>query len=159
MTETQPPMTREELDMARATLAGIDQCTARIVAGFASRNTLSKTELPEVIEIVRSALLKPHLPDEPALAEPEIKYEPATPAQIKQSIRPDALISFFDGKPYKMLKRHLSTYGFDPASYRNAFGLPRDYPMVAPSYSEARSRLAKDLGLGRRSGPRIADAA
>ena len=75
--------------------------------------------------------------------------ERPTAAQIRKSITPDALTSFVDGKRYKTLKRHLSKHGLDPHSYRAKFGLPTDYPMVSPSYSEARSALAKNIGLGR----------
>lgn len=71
-----------------------------------------------------------------------------TKAEIKKSIQPDALISFVDGKSYKSLKRHLSGHGYTPESYRETFGLAKDYPMVAPSYSAARSALAKSMGLG-----------
>jgi predicted transcriptional regulator len=72
----------------------------------------------------------------------------ATPAQIRKSITRDALISFEDGKPYKTLKRHLTTFGLTIEQYRAKWGLPADYPTVAPSYSEARSAMAKALGLG-----------
>ena len=71
-----------------------------------------------------------------------------TKAEIKKSIGADALVSFVDGKSYKSLKRHLSGHGHTPESYRATFGLPKDYPMVAPSYSAARSALAKSMGLG-----------
>lgn len=82
----------------------------------------------------------------PAPAE-EVVEKP-TPAQIRKSITPDALISFIDGKQYKMLKRHLRAHGLDPHAYRERYGLPADYPTTAPSYSEQRSALAKGLGLG-----------
>ncbi|WGM46817.1 Transcriptional regulatory protein ros [Brevundimonas sp. NIBR10] len=71
-----------------------------------------------------------------------------TKAEIKKSIQPDMLISFVDGKSYKSLKRHLARHGYTPESYRNTFGLGKDYPMVSPSYSAARSALAKSMGLG-----------
>ena len=73
-----------------------------------------------------------------------------TRAQIRKSITHDALVSFEDGKSYKTLRRHLATRGLTPADYRAKWGLPADYPMVAPAYSEARSQLAKSLGLGQR---------
>ena len=72
----------------------------------------------------------------------------ATPAQIRKSITPEALISFEDGKPYKTLKRHLTTHGMTVAEYKAKWGLPNDYPTTAPAYSEARSAMAKALGLG-----------
>ena len=87
---------------------------------------------------------------------PEV--EKATPAEIKRSITPDALISFIDGKPYKTLKRHLTGHGLDPQSYRLRYGLPADYPMVATNYAAQRSELAKSLGLGR-ARPSLVEAA
>ena len=75
-----------------------------------------------------------------------------TAAQIKKSIRPEALISFEDGKPYRTLKRHLTRLGMTPAEYREKWGLASDYPMVAPDYSARRSELAKQLGFGQKGG-------
>lgn len=86
-------------------------------------------------------LVPPDMTDEP-------EVEPATKAQIRNSITPDHLTSFLDGKQYKSLKRHLNTHGHTPESYRAKFGLPADYPMVAASYAAQRSELAKSLGLG-----------
>ena len=81
-------------------------------------------------------------------------------AEIRKSITPDALISFIDGKPYKTLKRHLTTHGLDPAGYRAKYGLPADYPIVSEKYSAARSELARMLGLGQsRKGTDKADTA
>lgn len=74
----------------------------------------------------------------------------ATRAQIRRSITAEGLISFEDGRSYKTLKRHLTGKGLTPAQYREKWGLPHDYPMVAPSYSEARSAMARELGLGQR---------
>ena len=92
---------------------------------------------------------------------PEI--EKPTAAQIRKSVTPDHLISFLDGKPYRSLKRHLTSQGMTPAEYRQKFGLPHDYPMVAASYAAARSELAKNLGLGQirrdRAAARRAEAA
>lgn len=84
-----------------------------------------------------------------------------TPSQIRKSIAPDALISFVDGKPYKTLKRHLSGAGKTIEQYRERFGLPRDYPSTAASYSEQRSALAKSLGLGqlrKNAAPKVAES-
>jgi predicted transcriptional regulator len=75
-----------------------------------------------------------------------------TPAQIRRSITPDALVSFEDGKSYKTLKRHLSTRGLSVEQYKAKWGLPADYPVVSPNYSAARSAMAKTLGLGQKSG-------
>ncbi len=79
--------------------------------------------------------------------------EPLVPAvPIKKSITDDHIISLEDGKPYKALKRHLTGLGLTPATYREKWGLPADYPMVAPSYSRQRTELAKSMGLGRKPG-------
>ena len=82
-----------------------------------------------------------------------------TAAQIRKSITPDALISFIDGKPYKMLQRHLTAHGLTTNAYRERFGLPLNYPMTALSYSAARSALARKMGLGRKAAPKPATLA
>ena len=69
-------------------------------------------------------------------------------AQVRKSVRQDGIVSFIDGKTYKTLKRHLTSHGLDPRAYRDRYGLPADYPMVAPNYAAARSHLAKQMGLG-----------
>jgi predicted transcriptional regulator len=76
-----------------------------------------------------------------------LEYKPAV--SIEESLAsPDQILSLIDGKPYKALKRHLSTHGLTPAEYRSRYGLPVDYPLVAPSYSAARREVARKLGLG-----------
>jgi len=74
-----------------------------------------------------------------------------TPAQVRKSIMPEALISFEDGKPYRLLKRHLRTLGLTPEEYRAKWGLPADYPMTAPGYAAKRSEFAKAAGFGRKT--------
>jgi predicted transcriptional regulator len=131
------------------------ELAAEIVAAYVKNNSVSPSELPKLLTNVYAALnglATGHSAPVP-VAEPAV--EKATPAQIRKSIRPDALISFVDGKPYKTLKRHLGTHGLDPHSYRQRYGLPSDYPTVAPSYAAQRSALAKGFGLGR-SGSRKA---
>ena len=118
--------------------------TAEIVAAYAAGNKIKADELPALISSVHGALSTAGQPEAPA--EPETPKP--TASQVKKSISQDALISFVDGRPYKSLKRHLATHGMSPDDYRAKFGLPRDYPMVAPSYSAQRSELAKKLGLG-----------
>ena len=106
--------------------------------------------LADLIASVHRGLVGLRTPSEPA----KVEVEKPSPAQIRKSITHDGLVSFVDGKTYKTLKRHLTGAGLDPASYRQRYGLPSDYPMTAPSYSEQRSALAKSLGLGqqRRTG-------
>lgn len=103
---------------------------------------------PLVIQSVH-ATLKSLAADEPAEA-PQPRGDPAVP--IDQSVTPDYIVSLEDGKKFKSLKRHLrAAYGMTPEEYRAKWGLPHDYPMVAPNYAAARSQLAKDMGLGRKA--------
>lgn len=118
--------------------------TAGIVAAYVSNNHVQVGELSALIAATHAALAG--LGQHAAAAEPEI--ERPTPAQIRKSITNDSLISFEDGKPYKTLRRHLTQHGLTPEAYREKWGLPRDYPMTAPSYSAKRSELARALGLG-----------
>ena len=122
------------------------ELTTEIVSAYVSRNHLQPTELAALISSVHAALGNLSKAAEPA----GLAFEKPTSAQIRKSITPDALISFLDGKPYKTLKRHLTKHGLDMAGYRERFGLPYDYPATAASYSEARSALARNLGLGRK---------
>ena len=114
--------------------------TTDIVASHVSNNTVAITDLPQLIQQVYSALANVGLT---ALSRPQ----PAVP--IKKSITPDYLFCLEDGKKLKMLKRHLKTkYNLTPEEYRERWGLPADYPMVAPRYAQQRSELAKKIGLG-----------
>jgi predicted transcriptional regulator len=112
-----------------------------IVSAYVSANHIQRSELPGLIADVHSALsnLGKEAPE-------AVKAEPPVP--IKQTIKPDYIISLEDGKRYKSLTRHLSSRGITPVQYREKWGLRPDYPMVAPNYSKARSELAKALGLG-----------
>lgn len=117
--------------------------TTDIVAAYVSKNHLSPTDVPGLVATVHGALAGL------TQAQPVAEEQPLlTPAEIRKSITPDALVSFLDGKPYKTLKRHLTMHGLNPAVYRERFGLPADYPMVSANYSARRSQLAKELGLG-----------
>jgi len=120
------------------------ELAADLVSAYVSNNSVPAIELPALILQVHAALVGLAAPTAPAQED----IEKATSGQIKKSITPDALISFIDGKPYKTLKRHLTTHGLDFETYRRRYGLPNDYPTVAANYSAARSALAKDLGLG-----------
>ncbi len=125
------------------------EMTAEIVAAYVVKNSVRPADLPALIMSVHAALAEQTKPD----AAPAPEAEPPKPAvPIKKSVTDDYLISLFDGRKFKSLKRHLSAeHGMTPAEYRTMFGLPKDYPMVAPAYAKQRSSLAKSLGLGRRS--------
>lgn len=110
---------------------------------------LKLDDLPNVIRTIYGALRDAGGPAT-IVATPATTKEPLTAKQIRDSITDDALISFEDGKPYKMLRRHLGIAGLTPQTYREKWGLPNDYPMTAPGYSAKRSELAKAAGLGRK---------
>lgn len=121
--------------------------TTDIVAAYLSKNHLPPGDVPGLVLTVHAALasLATSIPSPGASAGPA----PLTPAEIRKSITPDALVSFLDGRPYKTLGRHLLAYGLTPDSYRRKFGLPVDYPTVSPNYSVRRSELAKAHRFGR----------
>ena len=120
------------------------EMTADIVSAYVGNNSVSAEALPALIANIHAALSG--VSNGPVEAEPEPK-EPAVP--IRKSIAPDFLICPEDGRKFKSLKRHLRTkYDMSPEEYRNKWGLPKDYPMVAPNYAKARSELAKSMGLG-----------
>jgi predicted transcriptional regulator len=119
--------------------------TADIVANYVAANNIAASELPSLIRNVYGALSG----DVETSAPPSAAVK-LTSAQIRKSITTDRLVSFEDGKGYRMLKRHLTLRDLTPAAYREKWGLPKDYPMVAPSYSAARSDMAKKIGLGQR---------
>jgi len=120
------------------------QLTANIVSAYVSNNTVPSAEIPNLIGQIHSALLRVSGGPAPTPAEP---LKPAVP--LKRSITSDYLVCLEDGKKFKSLKRHLRTqYGMTPEQYREKWGLPPDYPMVAPNYAAARSQLAKQMGLG-----------
>jgi predicted transcriptional regulator len=118
---------------------------ADIVASYVSANTIPAQDVPALIGTVFSTL---HAMGNGHSVEPVAKPTPAVP--IKKSVTPDYIICLEDGLSFKSLKRHLmAKYGLTPEAYRQKWGLPADYPMVAPNYAAARSKLAKDSGLGR----------
>ena len=120
------------------------ELTADIAAAYLSANTVPAAELPGLIQTIHNAL------SGVTSGAPAPAAEPAKPAvPVKKSITPDYLISLEDGKKYKSLKRHLRTkYSMTPEDYRTKWGLPKDYPMVAPNYAKARSEMARSMGLG-----------
>jgi predicted transcriptional regulator len=119
--------------------------TADIVSAYVSHNSTPASEIPALISQIHAALLR--VSNGRAEVAP---LEPAKPAvPVKKSITPDHLVCLEDGKHFKSLKRHLRTqYNMTPEQYRDKWGLPADYPMVAPNYAVARSQLAKKMGLG-----------
>ncbi|MCH8948638.1 MAG: MucR family transcriptional regulator [Acidobacteria bacterium] len=122
--------------------------TTRIVAAHVANNPIAAAELPSVIATVHQALA--------ALGPEEAAPKPKPAVPIKQSVKPEYIVCLDDGKKLKMLKRHLRTaYNMTPAEYRERWGLPRDYPMVAPNYAKQRSALAKKIGLGRKPGTKV----
>jgi MucR family transcriptional regulator, transcriptional regulator of exopolysaccharide biosynthesis len=117
---------------------------AEIVSAYVSNNSVPASDLPNLIAEVHRALNSTHA----GTTEPE--PEPLKPAvNPKRSVFPDYIVCLEDGKKFKSLKRHLRThYDLSPEEYREKWGLPADYPMVAPNYAAARSQLAKQMGLG-----------
>ncbi len=120
------------------------ELAADIVSAYVSNNSVSVQELPQLIGEVHAALTRV------ATGVVEAPAEPAKPAvPVKRSVSNDYIICLEDGKKFKSLKRHLRTqYNLSPEQYREKWGLPADYPMVAPNYAAARSALAKQMGLG-----------
>ncbi|MBX9745795.1 MAG: MucR family transcriptional regulator [Hyphomonadaceae bacterium] len=120
------------------------EMTSEIVSAYVSANELSPQDIPALIRSVHAALSQIAGASAPAAIG---ALEPAVP--IKKSITPDFIICLEDGKKFKSLKRHLRTrYAMTPDEYRAKWGLPHDYPMVAPNYAKERSNLAKRMGLG-----------
>jgi predicted transcriptional regulator len=119
---------------------------ADIVAAYVTRNNVPVADLPALIRSVHTTIATLGQPE----VEPEtVDLKPAVP--IKKSVTADYIVCLEDGKKCKMLKRHLmASFSMTPADYRTKWGLPSDYPMVAPNYAAARSKLALDLGLGRK---------
>jgi predicted transcriptional regulator len=122
--------------------------TSTIVSAYVSRNVLPTGDLSQLISSVYQSLNG--LGQAPAAEAEAVELKPAV--AIKKSVTPDYIVCLEDGKKLKMLKRHLRTaYDMSPDEYRTKWGLPSDYPMVAPNYAKSRSDLALSLGLGKRS--------
>lgn len=120
--------------------------TTDIVAAYVTKNAVRAEDVAALITSVHAAL---NTASAPAVEGDQVEeIEKPTAAAIRKSITSDYLISFEDGKRYKSMKRSLSLKGLTPVQYREKWGLPKDYPMVAPGYSAARSELAKAMGLG-----------
>jgi predicted transcriptional regulator len=120
------------------------EMTSDIVAAYVGANIVPAQELPRLIELVHATLQQLGAPAERAGNE---ERTPAVP--VKRSVTEEFIVCLEDGKKFKSLKRHLRTrYSMTPEEYRQRWGLPHDYPMVAPNYAKARSALAKRMGLG-----------
>ena len=125
---------------------GLVELTARIVSAYVSNNAIVASDLPHLISETHAALCRA------TGGAPEVEREEQKPkVPVKKSVMADHIVCLEDGKKFKSLKRHLRThYNLSPEQYREKWGLPHDYPMVAPNYARARSDLAKKMGLGTR---------
>jgi predicted transcriptional regulator len=131
------------------------EMTSEVVAAYVAQNHVQASELPNLIASVHAALGGLGKP-----VEPEVSAEPLKPAvPVRKSITDDYIISLEDGRKLKSMKRYLAGLGMTPAEYRTKWGLPNDYPMVAPSYAAHRSALAKSLGLGRKASQNAVEGA
>jgi predicted transcriptional regulator len=128
------------------------ELTAEIVSSMVGNNNVATADVPVLIKSVHGALSGL---GEPA-PEPEVE-KPKGAVSPRASIKPDGLISMIDGKKYQTLRRHITRHGYTPESYRETFGLPRDYPMTSANYSELRRGMAKLIGLGRKAADSIVE--
>ena len=126
------------------------ELTAEIISAYVTGNPVAADQLPDLIATVSRSLASLGAP------EPEPVPERGDPAvSVKKSLQDDHLVCLEDGKKFKSLKRHIkASHGLTPQEYRERWGLKVDYPMTAPAYSEQRSKLAKNIGLGRKAGKR-----
>lgn len=121
--------------------------TVQLLSAYLANNTVAHTDIADLVRATKAALV-----DNEAL-EPESPKAPAQPPAVtarKSLASPDHILSMIDGKPYKTLKRHLAKHGLTPQTYRERFGLPASYPMVAPGFAATRRAIAERIGLGRR---------
>ena len=144
---------RQEKEMSESTLGAssnlLVELTADIVAAYVGNHVVPVSELPSLIADVHAALNNTTQPAA-AVEAPVVAEKPKPPVPVKKSIQHDYIICLEDGKKLKMLKRYLrSRYDMSPEDYRRRWGLPPDYPMVAPAYAARRSDFAKQIGLGR----------
>jgi predicted transcriptional regulator len=127
--------------------ADVTALTVQLLSAYLTNNAVASEDLAGLIRTTRLALVSE---DAAVVAEPEAPVHTPAVSVRKSLASPDHLLSLIDGKPYKMLKRHLSTHGLTPDTYRERFGLPASYPMVAPSFSTVRREIAGKIGLGNR---------
>ena len=134
--------------MANQNAPDFIELTVDIVSAYVSHNSVAPAEIPNLIQAVHHALARLGMPQQQAAPD-----APRPAVSPKKSMFDDYLVCLEDGKKFKSLKRHLrSQYNLTPAQYREKWGLAADYPMVAPNYARARSRLAKEMGLGQQRG-------
>lgn len=140
--------------MADETNSDITALTVQLLSAFVSNNRVSSDDLAELIKTTRSALTQ----DVAAPAAQAAAEEFAPAVSVRKSLASrEHILSLIDGKPYKTLKRHLAQHGLTPEQYRERYKLPKSYPLVAPSYSDARRAVAEKLGLGKK--PAVAPVA
>lgn len=119
------------------------ELAAKILSAYVTRNSVPAGNLPDLLSQVHRSITALESAKASPIARP-------SEAQIRASIRPDTIVSFEDGKPYKALRRHLTLRGLTPEAYKAKWGLPVDYPLVSASYSARRSRISREIGLGQR---------
>ncbi len=134
-------------EVAKSEQGDVLRMAVDIVSAYVANNTVPAGQVPEVINMVYNSLTTLD-------GGAEAKAEPAKPAiSVRRSVTPEYIVCLEDGKKLKMLKRHLrAAYDMSPEEYRAKWGLPADYPMVAPNYAAQRSAFAKKIGLGRKKG-------
>lgn len=136
--------------MPEADKPDLTTLTVQLLSAYVSNNAVPSDALADLIRTTKAALAETEKVEAPSAPSPV----PAVSVKASLASR-DHIISLIDGKPYKTLKRHLFGHGLTPEEYRARYNLPSDYPMVAPGYSEQRSRVAKELGLGRKKGDSV----
>ncbi|MGC4250248.1 MAG: MucR family transcriptional regulator [Sphingobium sp.] len=133
----------------------LNMLAVQLLSAYVANNIVPREDLVELIRSTRTALDEP-VKETSAPAE----EAPVAAVSVRKSLASaDHILSMIDGKPYKTLKRHLATHGMTPDEYREKFGLPKTYPMVAPNYSERRRAVAKEVGLGRKRSESAAQSA
>jgi predicted transcriptional regulator len=144
-------VSEETLFLEKSTMSGSNpiELAADVVAAFVSNNSVPAGELPALIHAVHTSLRR--LAAGPESAAPQVEAKPPA-VSIRKSVTPEFLICLEDGKQFKSLRRHLTVLGLTPEQYREKWGLPANYPMVAPNYAAQRSALAKKMGLGQTRG-------
>ena len=148
-------MDASDLNAKSASADPYIEIVADLVSAYVSNNSIRAADLPDFIASIHASIR--------SLGNGHVEAAPATPpvpaVPIKKSLTQDHIICLEDGKKFRSLKRHLGTvYNMTPDEYRAKWGLPKDYPMVAPGYSEIRSKLAKDIGLGQARSEEAEDA-